>query len=86
MKATSWREVDVLRDPDGVICIITERSGEDHPFHSYCFMREFERDGEVVRTSYLSRRHAVAVRRLLTRLEEWLDREVDRSVAARAAR
>jgi hypothetical protein len=86
MKSPNWKEVDVIRDPEGgVICVITEREGDEHPYHSFTFMREFEREGGIQRTGYLSRRHTVAVRRLLTRLEEWLDKAVDKSTAARAA-
>jgi hypothetical protein len=54
---------------------------------SYMFAKEFERDGQIVRTGYLNRRHTAALRRLVAKVEEWLDQEVERAgVKATAAR
>ena len=79
-----YEEVEVLRDPDGVAIVITKRI--DAPFHSFAIVKEFERDGQVIRTNFLARRHAAGIRRLLTKLEAWIDQEVDRAAAPRAAR
>ena len=82
MARSEYEEVAILRDDEsGVVAVITRKIATD--FLSYGFMKEFERDGQTVRTSFLSRRHGDAVRRLLPRVEEWIDAEVERSSAAR---
>ena len=50
------------------------------------FQKEFERDGRIVRTAFLNRRHIASVRRLIARVEEYLDAEADRVAAAAAAK
>jgi hypothetical protein len=80
-----YEDVAVLRDPDGVICVITKRVGTSVEFYSYMFCKEFERDGKVIRSNFLSRRHTEAVRRLTIKIEEWLDSAIDRDVASRQA-
>ncbi len=84
MSSSRYQEVHVLRDPDGVIAVITQKI--DDGFHSYAFMKEYERGGEVVRTAYLQRRHGAAVRRLLPQAEEWIDRAIEQERAKRLAR
>jgi hypothetical protein len=84
MARENYEEVDVLRDPDGVVAVITRRTIGEETYHSFAIKKEFERDGKIERTSYLNRRHSAAVRRLLQRVDEYLDREVERSTARRA--
>lgn len=75
----------MLRDPDGVAVVITKRV--DSNYHSFTFVKVWKdvETGEEKRTHYLNRRHTAAMRRLLSQLEEWLDREVDRNRASRSA-
>lgn len=77
-----YREVETLRDPDGVIVVITERVDTGHL--SYRIQKEFESHGEVKATSYLGRRHIGAIRRLCDVLEDRLDVHVDRVKITRA--
>ena len=79
-----YRDVHVIRDPDNVVAVITEKI--DDGFYSYSFMKEYERDGEVVRTSFLHRRHGAAVRRLLPQVEEWIDKNIEQQRAKRLSR
>lgn len=83
MADSRYRDVHVIRDPDGVVAVITEKVGEG--FFSYSFMKEYEVGGQVRRTSFLHRRHAAAVRRLLAQVEEWLDRNIEQQQAKRLA-
>jgi hypothetical protein len=83
-----YREIKVLRDSDGVVAVITERLDSEQPYHSFCFAKEFLKDGVVHRTNYLSRRHTAAIRRLMTQVEDYLDQLVEQNYArvARGAR
>jgi hypothetical protein len=83
VEPSPWTEIEVLRDPDGVICVITEKVEAGQRYHSYALMKEYIKDGEPRRSLFLSRRHTTAARRLLVRLEEWLDQTADRQGAAR---
>jgi hypothetical protein len=76
---SQYEEAAVLRDPDGVVCVITRRTNSE--MLSFMFCKEFERDGQIVRTGYLNRRHTTALRRLVAKVEEWLDQEVERAGA-----
>lgn len=77
-----YQEVETLRDPDGVIAVITENT--DSGRLSFRIQKEFESQGEVKATSYLGRRHIDAIRRLADRLEDRLDVHVDRVKIDRA--
>jgi len=79
--SANFQETDVLRDPDGVIAVITERVRDGRV--SFMLAREFDRDGEVCRSAYMSRRHIAAARRLLNDLEERLETIEDRARAKR---
>lgn len=68
-----YREIKVFHDQDGVVAVVTERTDSDQPYHSFAFAKEYEKDGKIHRTNYLSRRHAAAVRRLIVQVEEYLD-------------
>jgi AraC-like DNA-binding protein len=80
MSRDNFSEIEVLRDPDGIVAVITQRA--DTSYLSFSLMKEFEREGQVVRTSFLNRRHIAAVKRLLPRVEEYLDHASERSGAA----
>lgn len=80
---TTFKEIEIVRDPDGVIAVITERVRDGRI--SFMIAREFERDGKTERSAFLARRHLPAVRRLLADLEERLELSEDRSRAKRRA-
>ena len=82
MAKSEYKEVETLRDEDGVVAIVTQK-GDTHHL-SFSIEKIFERDGKFTHTGFLNRRHIPGVRRLLTKLEDYLDREVDRTVAKRA--
>ncbi len=67
----NYREVDIIRDPEGVIAVITERKKDGAI--SFGIYQEFNRNGEVARGSFLARRHIQAARRVLDDLEERLE-------------
>lgn len=81
MAADRYQEIHVIRDPDGVVAVITEKI--DDGFLSFAFMKEYENNGQVKRTGFLHRRHAAAVRRLLDQTLEWIDRATERQQAKR---
>jgi hypothetical protein len=83
MSKTDYKEVETLRDEDGVVAIVTQKADTHHL--SFSLAKVFERDGKFVHTGFLNRRHIEGVRRLLSRLEDYLDREADRTVAKRAS-
>lgn len=66
-----YTELEIVRDPDGVIAVITKSSRDGRI--SFKLAREFEQNGTTKQTPYLARRHLPAIRRLLADLEERLD-------------
>lgn len=88
MAKNDYREIAVLRDPEGVIAVVTKRGDTD--YLSFAIQKEFPRRDDtgsesVVRTSFLNRRHIVSVRRLLDQLESFLDQEIDKATARRSS-
>ena len=77
----NFRVVETIRDPDGVIAVITERVIDGRI--SFSFARELEREGKTTRTNFLARRHLPAVRRLLDDLVDRLELAEDRTRAKR---
>ena len=75
----SFSTVEVVRDPDGVIAIITERAKDGRISFSLC--REYEEQGVTRRTAYLKQQHIAALRRLLNDLDERLEVIENRSRA-----
>ncbi len=82
-----FTEVAVLRDPDGLVCVITEKPAPPggRAMQSFAIVKEYERDGKVLRTGFLNRRHVDAARRLLDQAAAWLDQKADRETARRRA-
>ena len=72
-----FQVIEVIRDPDGVVAVITERL--DNGRISFMLAREFELNGETRRSAYLNPRHLTAVRRLIADLEERLELAEDRA-------
>jgi hypothetical protein len=81
----TYEEVAVIRDPDGLIAVISKKKDSD--YFSFAILKEFDREERRVRSSFLNRRHVPAIKRLLTKVEEYLDLEADRrgGTPARAA-
>jgi hypothetical protein len=77
-------EVAQVRDPDGVVAAITERSTTGEI--SFAIYREFEKNGETRRSAFLARRHLPALRRMIADLEDRIELEEDRSRAKRRER
>ena len=78
--ARFW-EVAELRDPDGVLAVVTERVSDGRL--SYALFREFEQEGQTKRSAYLAHRHIPGAIRLLKELDRRLEQMEDRSRAAR---
>jgi hypothetical protein len=79
-----FHEVAHIRDPDGVLGVVTERVSDGK--HSFAFFREFERDGQTQRSTYLAHRHIPAMRRVLSRLDRELEAMEDRARQSRRMR
>ena len=80
---SKFTEVEHLRDPDGIIAVITERASDGRV--SFMLAREFEREGVTQRSAYMARRHIAAARRLLNDLEDRLELAEDRARAKKRA-
>ena len=76
--------VEVIRDPDGVVAVITKRTRDGRV--SFMLAREFELDGDTKRSAYMNSRHLPAVRRLLADLEDRLELAEDRARAQKRDR
>lgn len=76
--------IEVIKDPDGVVAVITERVRDGRV--SFMLGREFELDGETKRSAYMNTRHLPAVRRLLADLEDRLELAEDRARARKRDR
>jgi len=73
-----------IRDPDGVVAVITERSRDGRI--SFMLAREFELEGKTKRSAYLNARHLPAVRRMLADLEDRLELAEDQAREKRRER
>lgn len=82
MPENRYREVEVLRDPDGVIAVITERTDTGHL--SFRIQKEYECHGEVKATSYLGRRHIDGAIRMAQRAGDRIDILTDIAKVSRA--
>jgi len=62
---SGWRDVDLIRDPDGVIAIISRRvSGP--PVHTIALYKVYEQDGAEQKTVFFgARKQGAAARRVL---------------------
>ncbi len=74
-----FRQVEVVKDPDGVVAVISERIKDGRI--SFMIAREFDSNGEIKRSAYLARRHIAAAARLLADLSERLELAEDRARA-----
>lgn len=74
---SNFKVLEIIRDPDGVIAVVTERLRDGSV--SFSIAREIERDGKTSRTAFLARRHLPAVRRLLDDLTDRLELAEDRA-------
>lgn len=83
---TQFREIEVIRHPEceGVVAVISERLSNGNL--SFMLAKEFERDGETTRTTFLARRHVDKAQRILELVAERIDQLVDeRRAHARAS-
>lgn len=76
-----FNELEVIRHPDGVVAVITERLRDGRV--SFMIAREYDDGGEVKRSAYIARRHLPAARQLLNDLEDRLELAEDRTRARR---
>lgn len=81
MPRSDFKEVEVLRDADGVVAVVSERVTTGRI--SFMLGREFERDGKTERSPFISSRHIAGVRRLLDQLERHAEVLEDRARAER---
>lgn len=77
-----YREVETLRDPDGVIAVITQRT--DTGYFSFRIQKEYAIHGEVRATSYLGPHHIEAGMRLLQQVHDRIAILSDRARVSRA--
>ncbi len=72
-----------IRDPEGVIAILSRRRSNGQL--SVAVMKEFDRDGQTERTSFMQRRHIDAAIRVLTIARDEMDRMEDQTHASARA-
>jgi hypothetical protein len=78
MPAPAFKEVDILRSADGVVCVITSRVRDGRIELTASIQREFDRGHSVERTTWLLKRHLESARQLLEKLPDHLDALEDR--------
>jgi len=78
-KTTGFTEIHSIRD-EGVIAVITKRDDTDHL--SFSILKEYSRDGEVTRSSFLNRRHGEPAQRVLKQTLEFIDKLNDKRTSA----
>lgn len=83
MASKDFQDLDVLRDPDGVVALITHRTRDGRVELSFSIGKEFDRDGKVERTVFLKPQHLPALARLVEALPAHLELLEDRLRAAR---
>lgn len=81
-RKNEFEEVDVLKDPDGLVAVITGRT-KPNGRRAYSFMiaKEYDKDGDVHRTCWLGPNHYDGVTRLLDRVAKRIEQEEDRDRA-----
>ena len=79
MSRNDFEEVHVLRDETGV-CAVIHRN-KNTGYYSFAFLKEYTRNGELRRSAFLSRRHSLGIRRLIPRVEQFIDPLVDKEAA-----
>lgn len=77
---SGYEEIEILRDVDGICAVITRRTSNGQ--YSFMFAKEYDRDGELERTSFMHRRHIPAVTRLLPLVADRIDQLLDQDKAA----
>jgi hypothetical protein len=82
MTENHYREIETIKDPDGVIAVITQRMDTGHL--SFRIQKEYEAGGQVRATSYLGRRHIEAIERLVVRVGDRIDILTDIAKVSRA--
>jgi hypothetical protein len=82
MTDTRYREVETIRDPDGVIAVITQRTDTGHL--SFRLQKEYVANGQVKATSYLGARHCDAIERVTKQVRERIDILTDQFKLSRA--
>jgi hypothetical protein len=65
----AYEDVDVLRDPDGILIVISKRI-QRQPLFTLAIFKVFERNGVQERSSFLTTRQIPAVIRLLAIAEK----------------
>lgn len=80
----NYREVERVRDPDGVVAVISERIKTGQM--SFALYKEFDQDGKIRLSSYLGTRHIPAIRRVLDDLTDRLEQLEDKARSARRPR
>jgi hypothetical protein len=68
---SGYEDVDILRDADGIIAIISRRISTGS--YSVALMKEFERDDRTERTSFVPRKGIDAGKRILDRAADRID-------------
>lgn len=76
-----FRDIAELRDPDGIVAVITERVADGRI--SFGLFREFTVGGEDRRSAYLAHRHIAGAHRVLAELDRRLEQIEDRARARR---
>jgi NAD(P)H-dependent FMN reductase len=74
-------EVHQIRE-DGLVAVITRRIYNDIPRYSFAFMKEFERNGKTERSHWQEKRHLDSLRKLIERVEAWVEMTEDRERTA----
>lgn len=80
----NYREVERIRDPDGVVAVISERIRTGQM--SFAIYKEFDQDGKTRHSSYLSARHIPAIRRILDDMTERVEELEDKARSARRSK
>jgi hypothetical protein len=80
--SSRYREVETIRDEDGVIAVITERIDTGHL--SFRIQKEYVSNGEVKTTSHYGRRHIDGIVRLAKQAGDRIDVLTDTAKVRRA--
>lgn len=75
-KDRGFNDIDVLRNTDGIIAIISQR--RSNGAYTIAVMKEFERDGQIERTQFISEH-------LFDSYQDMVQRAIDRVHELRAA-
>jgi len=74
-----WVDIEQLRNADGLMAIISQRAGNGTL--TFCIYKEFERDGQTARTTFIAFHLAESFKRMVELVTERMQVIIEKELA-----